>query len=543
MTTRHCRAIFPFVKPFLPLALLVGALALYALFVPEHLASWDAIQFALGLEHFAMAVHHPHPPGYLGHMAVGWLFADLGLARDLAMQAASLTAAALAVVGIFFLGRRMYGYREGLVAAGLFCIHPVTWYYAVSGESYPAEAFAATVLVLIGLDLKKGCSTGRIVAFFLIYGLAGGIRQSLPLFFLPFAVWRLFGACTGHISTRAIFRVLVAGGSATAGILVWAVPLVHLAGGLDALLGLFQTQFFTVFGSFYSPLMGASEGAVRTNLDSLWRFGIGAFSVGGAVALVLLAVGRLQTLRRDCFKGVYLAWLLPPLAWFVLLFIYKPGHMLVLVPAVALFSARVLIRTFPEGRRALLSTLVGGVLAAQAALFLAPPTWWTLTVSDCSWPSIQHAEVHTTSTVQALEGLAGEDSASVLVVTRDGRFEFRRAMYYLPGFRVLWLMDQDSTGVPRPGVEVCEAMGHEVTCGTGEGFWVATDLPDTAAITLAPEVRHVTWFAQQNGVFSRLLARSLPLRVLEAGPVSTVRFTDVRPGTVSLKVGGYTFQR
>lgn len=531
------------VKPFLPLAILLGAAGLYALFLPGHLASWDAIQFALGLEHFAMPIHQPHPPGYLGHMAVGWLFADLGLSTDRAMQAASVAAAALAVAAVFFLGRKMYGTLEGWVAAALLAFHPLTLYYAVSGESYPAEALAAIVLVFWGLDLKRGCSLGRIVGFFLVYGLLGGLRQSLPLFFLPFAIWRLFMACGGLQSTAAIFRVGVAGVSAVAGIGAWAAPLVMLAGGGESLLKLFGTQFFSVFGAFYSPLLGASEGAVRTNLDALWRFGIGALSAAGAVALVMVALGRFRTLREDAFKGVYLAWLLPPLTWFALMFIYKAGHMLVLAPVVALFSARVLVRAFMPDWRLLFGALLGGVLAVQAALFLAPPTWWTLTFGDRSWPAIQHAEAHTAATLDAIRDLSHGDPSTVLVVTRDGRFEFRRAMYYLPDFTVLWLMDRDSTGVPKPGAEVCEARDHGVKCQSGEGFWLADELPANQEVTLSPSVRHVAWFAQPTGGFSRALGRSLPLRSLKAGPVSTFPVTDLRRGSVRFSVGSYTFQR
>ncbi|NOZ02827.1 MAG: DUF2723 domain-containing protein [Deltaproteobacteria bacterium] len=530
-------------RPFIPAALAVCAAALYLLFIPAHLASWDAIQFALGLEHFAMPIHQPHPPGYVGHMALGWLFADLGLATDRAMQAASVTAAALASSAVFFLGRKMYGIREGVVAALIFMLHPLTWFYAVSGESYPAEALLATFLVFVGLDVKEKSSNARLVGFFLVYGLAGGVRQSLPLFFLPFAIWRLFMACSGMPSNRAIIRVFIAGVSASIGIVAWGAPLVSLAGGIEPLLRLFGNQFFSMFGAYYSPLLGASEGAVLTNLNGLWRYGIGALSAGGATALVLAAAGRFKTLRLDRFKGVYLAWVLPPLAWFLLMFIYKAGHMLVLVPAIALFAGRVLVRALPGERRLLSGLLIGGVLAAQTALFLAPPAWWTLKIGDRSWPSIQYAEAHTSSTIDAVRKLAGDDPSSVVVITRDGRFGFRRAMYYLPEFRVLWLMDTDSTGVPRPGVDVCEAGDHNVKCMSGPGFWTVDRLPDTATITLGPGVRHVAWFADPKGAFARGLAGSLPMRSVKAGSISTVPVTDIRPGPVSFRIGGYIFQR
>jgi len=531
------------VKNVVPVAIAAAAAALYALFVPGHVVSWDSIQFALGLEHFDMLAHQPHPPGYLGHMAVGWLFADLGLDVDTAMQIAGLVAAALASAAVCILGRRMYGEREGLVAGLIFALHPLTWYYAVSGESYPAEALLATVIVAFGLTVKGGCSHGRVVAFFLVYGLSGGFRQSLPLYFLPFAVWRLFLACAGLYSFRAIARVMVAGVAAVAGIIAWAVPLVMLSGGTESLFRMFGSQFFSVFGAFYSPLLGAEEAAVRTNLDGLWRFFVSALSAGGVVALVLLVAGRFRALRGDGFMGAYASWALPPLAWFALMFVYKAGHMLVLVPAVALLSARVLVRAFPDGGRRLTIVLTGGVLAVQAALFLAPPDWWTLTFGDRSWPAIQHAEAHTTDTIKAIDKLSEGDPSTLLVVTRDGRFEFRRAMFYLSDFRVLWLMDRESTGVPRPGLDVCEAYDHRVECFSGGGFWQAGALPERVDVPVGREVRHIAWFAREGGAFSRELAHMLPLRAMKVGPVSTLRFVEVRPGPVRIVVAGYTFVR
>ena len=37
----------------------------------------DAIQFALGVQHFNLAVHRPHPPGYVGYVALGRAFTAL----------------------------------------------------------------------------------------------------------------------------------------------------------------------------------------------------------------------------------------------------------------------------------------------------------------------------------------------------------------------------------------------------------------------------------------------------------------------------------
>src|SRR5919201_1436727 len=41
----------------------------------HYLLNWDAAQFALGMQRFDIVHHQPHPPGYVGYLALGRLFA------------------------------------------------------------------------------------------------------------------------------------------------------------------------------------------------------------------------------------------------------------------------------------------------------------------------------------------------------------------------------------------------------------------------------------------------------------------------------------
>lgn len=517
-----------------PLLLFAGTATLCLAVRPDRLAAWDAIQMALGLDRFDMPMHQPHPPGYLAPMAVAWVLHSFGLPSDVAMQAQSILATALAAVAIFWLARRVGTAAEGIVAAAVFAMHPVTLFYAVSGETYPAEALFAVLLV--GIGLKADASPARLALFFGLYGLSGGVRQSLPLFFLPFALWRLFAVYRGPGGLAPLLVVAVS--SSLAGLLVWLLPLLFLAGGPGPLLDLFGTQFFRLFGAHYSPLMGAPKAAVMHNLDLLWRFTLEGLSASGLVAAILLALFRLRPLRKE-IGHTLIAWTVPAFLWFGLMFVYKAGHLLFLVPAFALAAARAL------GRVTILSRpLTVAVCLTQAGLFLAPPAWWVTAVGGRSWPAIQHAETLTSETLEALRDLAGGEPGSVLVVTRDGRFDFRTAMYYLPEMRVLWLLDQESTGAARRGAEVCEAQAHRVRCASGKGFWSGDSWPERAEVQINPPVRFIAWFCDPAGHFCEKVRQVVPVMRVPAGLLATLEVTDLRSVAASeFRVGSYRFVR
>lgn len=527
----------------------LAMLALGLLAMPDRLAGWDPIQFALGIERFDLAMHRPHPPGYLGHLALGRLLAGTGLAPDRAVLWASLLEAAGTVLALGFLGRRLGGVSVGIAAAWLAATHPLMLQQAVSGEVYPAEALLAVCLVLGGLSLDRTSGRFGVAAFFLLLGLSGGVRQSLPLFLGPFALWRL-GVARGSSRKEAVLRAAIALGSGTLGIALWLVPLAALAGGLSSLSGAFGRQFFQVFGRAYSPILGASSGAFRSNLQGLWRFLVQVLSLGGAAGLLLLPVAwirRAPAPEGPAFRATALAWSLPPLLWFSLLFIYKAGHALLLAPLAALLAARAIRATRPDGRRVrdgwmpVLTALLG---LAQAGWFLSPPAAWTRITGDAGLPGIWYADRETEAFAGRVRDLAAGDPEGVLVVTRDGRFSFRRAMWHLPETPVQWWMDRDSTGVPMPGVQVCEARRHEVRCDPGPGFWHDGPLPPRMDVLLSDRVRNVIWFVDPSGPVARLL-ETLPDTQRERVPGTPFECwrTRLPPGTVALEVGPYRLVR
>jgi hypothetical protein len=522
--------------------LLAAATALaFLAFLPGRLWAWDPLQFALGLDHFSLRMHQPHAPGYVGYLALAWLLHQAGLAADRAVQAAGVLSAAAAVGVLYTLGRRIASARAGVVAALLLATNSAFCYQAVTGESYPAEALVGTLLVLAGLAIRPGGRLSDLAGLGLAYGLAGGVRQGIVVLFLPFFAWRVLHACRGAGPRGTVVRLALAGAGAGAGALAWLVPLLALAGGLRPWLELTRAEHFDLFARTYSPLFGASWAGVKVNLDMAWRFVASVVVPALPVALLLLPMGRDPRDGRSPPPALWWLWIGPPLAWIVAMWISKQGHALALAPGVALLAA-VAIERLPAGA-SLKSLLAGAVVAAQLALFLAPPEAWSATVSASSAPALELADTDTAAQLDAIRGLAGDDPASVVVAARDGLPSFRTAMVYLPDTPVWWLMDAGSTGVGGRGVDACEGLHGQVDCLSGAGFWERSDLPPAATVPLSAAVRAIVWAVGPADDFARALGAAIPARQVPAGRHGELAVTDVPPGPFTLRAGPYTFVR
>lgn len=241
------------------LALLLAAvfLAFHLPYLPPSLEDLDSVNFALGVRHFDVAAHQPHPPGYPLFILAAKGAHALIPNESQAMAAVNATAGALGVLVLVGLYRRFAGGGNGrwpLVAALLASACPLYWFTAVrplsdttglvaalavqlltlSAMSRPAEAGRHTsagrdneeTLDAVGGDVVSGFSWMLLTAAFLA-GLAAGIRSQVVWLTVP-----LLGYALLRHRSRAIVRTAALAVAAFgAGVLVWFVPLVALTGG------------------------------------------------------------------------------------------------------------------------------------------------------------------------------------------------------------------------------------------------------------------------------------------------------------------------
>lgn len=243
-------------SPLWPVAI-AGAVyaAAHLPFLPQSLEDIDSINFALGLRHFDPALHQPHPPGYpvyiaLGHVslaALSWLAPSLDPLRVEAVALAvwSLIGGAIAVVAAAWFCRELeHTFPDErtraprLFAAGTAVLLALSPLFSISGvrplSDMPglAATLAAQALIVRGIRHPASLVWGACLA-----GLAAGIRVQTAALTGPLLLGVLLATRVAPWRQRA---TAVAAGAF--GVLVWAVPLLALTGGVSGYLAALGSQ-------------------------------------------------------------------------------------------------------------------------------------------------------------------------------------------------------------------------------------------------------------------------------------------------------------
>ena len=330
-----------------PLALALLFLFAHLAWLPGTFGDIDAINFALGVRDFDVAAHQPHPPGYpvfiaaarVSTAAVRMLGVDAPEARGLALL--SVVAAAMAIPAFFLMFRTLVEDDETAFWATLVTsVNPMFWFSALrqlsdlAGLAIAVMAQSALVLVV----LRQGSDSRRramLVTGAVLTGIAIGVRSQNFTLTLPLLALALLRPDPG-VSVR--IRVTAAGAVVIA-CLSWAVPLVLLAGGIDAYLAALSDQ---AGEDFVGAAMWWTNRSARGLLLALqhsfvWPWG---GMVAGAIAVFGAAVGGVWLASKRGERLLVLLVAYAPYALFHLLFqeTVMIRYALPLVPPVALLA-------------------------------------------------------------------------------------------------------------------------------------------------------------------------------------------------------------
>ena len=149
---------------------------------------WDELLFMRALDHFDVASHRPHPPGFPLFILAAKMVRGLGLSDFHSLQALNLIAAMAIVPAMFFLCRelRMRAWTS-LAAALMLAFFPNVWIYGAGGFSdVPSMTLIVTALGL----LFAGCRSDRAyIMGALVLAISAGFRpQNVLVGFVPLLI-------------------------------------------------------------------------------------------------------------------------------------------------------------------------------------------------------------------------------------------------------------------------------------------------------------------------------------------------------------------
>ena len=232
-----------------------GFAAAHAVALPHTLGDDDSVNFAMGVESFDVAAHRPHPPGYPVYIAaarvstgaLGLVFPswdrDRRAAGGLAIWGVIAGAVAVLVIAELWLALGLTPILAALAA--ILCVASPLFWFTAGRPLSDTPGLVAAILVQVGFvrglrlrstGLRSVPASWLGAAFGA--GILGGLRSQAVLLTAPFVVWCVVDLIVRG-QRREAARLIGAG---ALGILVWAVPLVWMSGGLRGYWQLFASQ-------------------------------------------------------------------------------------------------------------------------------------------------------------------------------------------------------------------------------------------------------------------------------------------------------------
>ncbi|NLO73457.1 MAG: DUF2723 domain-containing protein, partial [candidate division WS1 bacterium] len=333
MSTSHPRiesaaAVESSCAPGIPWLLGLLALVVRLPFLTQYPLAWDSVQFVLGVEHYSVALHQPHPPGYFLYVHLARLLHLGGLSPYGALVAISVVSAAAMTVLLAYWAGKLAG-NSAALATGILCIvSPLAWWMATVGLSYGPSGFLSALMGYLCWRLYRRPEES-VWWSGITLGIIGGVRPSDCAFLLP--LW-LF--CIWHKGWRPVLSGLLVLAVTTGAWMMASTLTVQASPEVPS-------DGLAVYASKYLwdrlPLSGHWNRLLH-NLKYLGT-GLAAMLMGGWIC-VFFARGNELTRRPEFL----LLWTLPAVAFFSLMLMDQLGYAMVLFPPVVLLAGLGLAR-------------------------------------------------------------------------------------------------------------------------------------------------------------------------------------------------------
>jgi hypothetical protein len=304
-------------------AIFTGSLLLRLPFRSGSLVNWDSVNFALGTQAFDLAHHQPHPPGYIGYVLLGAALNHITQDPVTSLTMLSIVAGALASVMLYLLGSQFMPRPYAAIAAVLFALSPLVWYYSEVPLTYSVEVALALAFLWTGYRARAGASFKFLIAATLLLALLGAVRQSGGFLLLPlwaYLVW----AFPWRVRYQALAVLVLAN-------LAWLAPLLWMAGGPIA----YFQESTKLTGAVVTPLsiFALSVWGLLRNF-TLVSAGI-LVGINLALVPIVIALRRgynpISRLSRPD-RIFFALWIGPALLVYLLIHTGQLGYVLLLLP-------------------------------------------------------------------------------------------------------------------------------------------------------------------------------------------------------------------
>ncbi len=311
--------------------------------------TWDGVQYLLGVLHYDLALHQPHPPGYFLYVFGAKALHAAGMSPHAALLAVTMLSGALMAMVLVWWAGRMEGRHAAIAAASLCVFSPLLWAAATDPNTNSVAGMAsAGVGWLCWRTWREGgwwgAASGAALA------LAAGLHPAAALFLLPLWLWCVLQSGPKW-ALAGLAALLLVG-------LAWALPFASVVGG--------WAQFGRASRPMWSALLAQAPvtghlGQLGVHLGTLLTGAIGALLLGW---LFVPSAAGCELMRARLFLAL---WLTPALAFFLLVHMSDPQYLMSLAPPLLLFGAIGLGRGLGEmssrWRRAALLALLAAVNA------------------------------------------------------------------------------------------------------------------------------------------------------------------------------------
>ncbi|MDP3970269.1 MAG: DUF2723 domain-containing protein [bacterium] len=309
--------------------------------------NWDAAQFVLGVEHFSVNMHQPHPPGYPLYVGLGKVLA-LITSSHTALLIITVLIAAVTILVLYILVLRIWSQRWlATVVAGAFMLNPLFWLYREVSLTYVVDTFTGTLLALLTYNvithLPDGSYRKFLYASSVFLALGAGFRPSMFFMLLPLLVvqWTYV-----WLKTKQWKPILVAAIVVGVGVLIWFIPLVTISGGLKEYRIDSSRQFRDAAATtsvFYGATWKDTGTQVMFIIETIFAsLNTLMIPVIGALAWLIYRLIVKKWHQKWSLFWIIFGWTVVPVIIYTLLHFAQIGYALIFLPLFYLVLAAIL---------------------------------------------------------------------------------------------------------------------------------------------------------------------------------------------------------